>query len=358
MRDLDKLNKIIDEKEEKQEFSGVILINEKGEKIFRKACGYANRGWSIKNTLDTRFRIASVSKMFTSVAILNLIEKGQLDFETKVVEYLGLRDTKISNEVTVENLLTHTSGIGDYFDESLGDEEWEKMWTGFPIYKMRSNLDYLPLFINKDQINKPGEKYHYNGAGYILLGLIIEKASGISYFDYIRKNIFKKADMKDTDFLSLDKVCDRVAEGYEVIRDSNKNVIGLEKNIYTSTPDGAADGGATSTAYDLVKFMQALRNNTLLGEKMSKEIFTPKVIDEEANGARGYTWMYGYGNSFVLDIEGKNIIRCGHTGEEYGVSCRLYYYPEKDITVVILANQGWCAGALGWDIHNTLGETY
>jgi len=128
MRDLDKLNKIIDEKEEKQEFSGVVLISEKGEKIFRKACGYANRGWSIKNTLDTRFRIASVSKMFTSVAILQLIEKGELDFETKVVEYLDLRDTKISNEVTVENLLTHTSGIGDYFDESLGDEEWEKMW--------------------------------------------------------------------------------------------------------------------------------------------------------------------------------------------------------------------------------------
>jgi Beta-lactamase class C and other penicillin binding proteins len=353
MRDLSGLENVIREKAEKQEFSGAVLIMQKDKEIFSECYGYANRSWKISNTMDTRFRIASISKMFTAVAILQLIEAEKIKLDTKVTEYLKLDNTKISEKVNIESLLTHTSGIGDYYDESLGDEEWERIWSKIPIYKIRTNSDYLSLFIDKDPINEAGKKYHYNGAGYILLGLIIEKASGLSYFDYVRKNIFNKIGMDDSDFLSLDKVYDRVAEGYEALRNSNNEIVEWSKNIYTTTPDAASDGGATSTAQDLIKFIKALRSNKLLGPRLSKEMFIPRVIDEEANGARGYKWMYGYGNSFVLDKE-NNIVRCGHTGEEYGVSARLYYYPKLDIDVIILANQGMCAGALGWDIHNML----
>ncbi|WP_238885275.1 serine hydrolase [Clostridium sp. YIM B02551] len=353
MRGLNELENVIREKAEKQEFSGVVLIMQRGKEIFSGCYGYADKSWKVPNTIETRFRIASISKMFTAVAILQLIEEGKIDFDTKVTEYLELSNTKIPKEVDVESLLTHTSGIGDYYDESLGDEEWERIWSRIPIYKIRTNSDYLSLFKDKDPINEVGKKYHYNGAGYILLGLIIEKASGVSYFDYVRKNVFNKIGMKDSDFLSIDKVYERVAEGYEAIRNSDGEIIEWSKNIYTTTPDAASDGGATSTAHDLIKFIKALRNNNLLGERLSKEMFIPKVIDEEANGARGYAWMYGYGNSFVLNQE-NNIVRCGHTGEEYGVSARLYYYPELETDVIILANQGMCAGALGWDIHNML----
>ncbi|MDF2607060.1 MAG: beta-lactamase [Bacillales bacterium] len=347
------INKLIFEKVKNDQFSGVVLIKKGNEEIFSGAYGYANRSWKINNSLKTRFRIASISKMFTAVGILKLIETGKLSFNTKVVEYLELKNSKIPNDVTVESLLTHTSGIGDYFDENLGSEEWEKLWSKTPIYNIRKLEDYLDLFIYKEPVSKVNEKYHYSGAGYILLGLIIQKASGLSYFDYIRENIFKKLNMNDSDFLSLDDADESVAEGYENILDGNDKITGWKKNIYTATPDAASDGGATSSAEDLVKFIVGLRNNELLGEKMTREMFIPKVSEYD-DTPRDYIWMYGYGNEFILNKESKEIVRCGHTGEEYGVSCRLYHYPNDDIDVVILANQGWCAGSIGWGIHDVL----
>ncbi|MDF2947363.1 MAG: beta-lactamase [Bacillales bacterium] len=349
----EQINKLISKKVENDQFSGVVLISKGNEELFSGTYGYANRSWKINNSLKTRFRIASVSKMFTAVGILQLIETGKLSFNTKVVEYLELKGSKIPKDVTVESLLTHTSGIGDYFDEKLGSEEWEKLWSKTPIYKIRKLEDYLDLFMYNEPVRKVNEKYHYNGAGYILLGLIIQKESGFSYFDYIRENIFKKLNMNDSDFLSLDDADESVAEGYEIILDGNEKIIGWKKNIYTATPDAASDGGATSSAEDLVKFIKGLRNNELLGEKMTREMFIPKVSEYD-DTPRDYIWMYGYGNEFILNKESKEIVRCGHTGEEYGISARLYYYPSLDIYVVILANQGLCSGPLGWDIHNAI----
>lgn len=353
MKLCEQINKLISEKVENNQFSGVVLIKKGNDDIFSGAYGYANRTWKVNNSLKTRFRIASISKMFTAVGILQLIEAGKISFNTKAVEYLNLEESKIPKDVTIESLLTHTSGISDYYDEELGDEAWEKLWAEIPIYKVRKLEDYLALFMNKEPVNKVGEKYHYSGAGYILLGLIIEKASGLSYFDYVRKYIFSKINMNDSDFLSLDGVDELVAEGYEAVVDNEEKIIGWKKNIYTTTPEAASDGGATSSAGDLIKFMKALRNNELLSEKMSREMFTPKVLEYD-NTPRGFIWMYGYGNEFILDKESKDIIRCGHTGEEYGVSCRLYYYPAIDLDVVILANQGWCAGSLGLAIQEVL----
>lgn len=353
MKLCEQINELISEKVDKSQFSGVVLIKKENEEIFSGAYGYANRTWKVNNRLRTRFRIASISKMFTAVGILQLIEAGELSFDTKAVEYLDLENSMISKDVTIESLLTHTSGIGDYFDEELGDEEWERLWSNIPIYKIRELEDYLELFMYKEPVSNVNEKYHYIGAGYILLGLIIEKASGVSYFDYIRENIFSKISMNDSDFLSLDGVDESVAEGYEAVLDGDEKITGWKKNIYTTTPDAASDGGATSSAEDLIKFIKALRNNELLGEKMSREMFRPKVL-EYADMPRGYIWMYGYGNEFILNKESKEIIRCGHTGEEYGVSCRLYYYPSIDLDVVVLANQGSCAGSLAWGIHDIL----
>lgn len=349
----EQINELISDRVNKNQFSGVVLIKKGNEEIFSGAYGYANRTWRVNNSLQTRFRIASISKMFTAVAILQLIESGKVSFSTKVVEYLNLENSRIPNDATIESLLTHTSGIADYFDEGQDDDEWEKLLSDIPIYKMRRLEDYLKLFIHKEPVSKVNEKYHYNGAGYILLGLIIEKASGLSYFDYVRQNIFSKINMDGSDFISLDDVDDLVAEGYEAILDINKKIIGWKRNIYTTTPNAASDGGAISTADDLIKFIEDLRNNELLSEKMSTEIFIPKVLEYD-DTPRNYIWMYGYANEFILDKESKKIVRCGHTGEEYGVSCRLYYYPSTNVVVVILANQGWCAGSLGWDIHDVL----
>lgn len=351
-----RLERLLAEKGRGNGFSGVVLLQRDEEELFKQAYGYAVRSWKIKNRADTRFRIASISKMFTAVAILQLIERGNLSLDTGVVEYLGLENTKIPKAVTVYHFLTMTSGIADWFDES-GD--WEENWAAlcreYPIYLFRRNQDYLPLFVNHEPVARVGEGYRYNGAGYILLGLIIEKVAGMAYFDYVREQVFAKAKMERSDFLALDGVYDEVAEGYIPITNAQENVVGWKTNVYSTTPEAAADGGATSTAGDLIRFSQALRQGSLLSIPMTEGILTPKVQQNDQR-FRGYTWMYGYGNMFILD-DSDRIVRYGHTGEEDGVSCRLYYYPEQNLDVVILANQSWGAGDLAWEIHDLIIDT-
>lgn len=351
-----RLNPLLLEQSQEDKFSGVVLIQRDNERLFEGAYGYANRSWKIKNRVDTRFRIASISKMFTAVAALQLIEQGKLRLDTRVVECLDLGNTGIPGEVTVYHLLTMTSGIADWFDESGNwEEDWAELCREHPIYLFRRHEDYLPLFVNEAPSAPVGAKHHYNGAGYILLGMIIEHLAGLSYFDTIQRYIFEPAGMSRSGFPALDEPADEVAEGYIQITDENDKIIGWKKNIYSTTPEAVADGGATSTALDLVKFSQALRNGLLLSSEMTGEMLTPKVLADD-DQFRGFIWKYGYGNYFILDQEGK-IVRWGHTGEEDGVSCRLYYYPEENLDVVILGNQSWCAGSMGWKIHDLVLES-
>ena len=350
-----KLGQLLADKTGDESFSGAVLVSRDGAPLFRRACGYANRAWRVSNQVDTRFRIASISKMFTAVAALQLVEGGRIGLHTSVAECLGLRETTIPREATIYHMLTMTSGIADWFDES-GD--WEKDWADlcrrYPIYLFRRNEDYLPLFVNEPPLFAVGEKYSYNGAGYILLGLVIEKVSGVPYFDYVRQHVLGPAGMGDSDFVSLDGVHDRVAEGYIRITDEENRTSGWVRNIYSTTPEAAADGGATSTIDDLSRFSQALRQGRLLSADLTTAMLTPQVSTQEER-FKGYAWMYGYGCTIILDVD-EQIVRWGHTGEEDGVSCRLYHYPVQNLEVIILGNQSWCAGDLGWKIHDLIME--
>ncbi|MEZ4658114.1 MAG: site-2 protease family protein [Caldilineaceae bacterium] len=166
-------------KSKAEQFSGAIIIRHDKEDLLRAAYGYANRAWQIPNRIDTRFRIASISKMFTAVAVLQLIEADNWTLDTRAVEHLGLDNTAISPEITVYHLLTMTSGMADWFDESTDD--WEAAWAALcrehPIYLLRDNADYLPLFAHKPPTAAVGAKHQYNGAGYMLLGLLIGSAA-------------------------------------------------------------------------------------------------------------------------------------------------------------------------------------
>jgi CubicO group peptidase (beta-lactamase class C family) len=349
----ERLHLLLEDKNRAGEFSGVVLVQQDAEVLFAKAHGYANRSWRVKNRLDTRFRIASIGKLFTAVAILQLIEQGKLALDTPVVAGLNLSSTALPPEATVYHLLTMTAGLADWFDES-GD--WQETWAALsrdhPIYLLRQNADYLPLFANKPAQAPVGEKHAYSNASYILLGLLIEQLAGRSYFDVIRQHIFAPAGMARSDFLALDDVADEVAEGYIRVTDEHKEFTGWQKNIYATTAGAAADGGATSTAQDLVRFSQALRRGLLLLPEMTQAMLRPKVVASD-EAFRGYLWRYGFGNTFLLD-QAEQIIRWGHTGEEEGVSCRLYHYPGLNVDVAILANQSWCAGDIGWAIHDVL----
>jgi CubicO group peptidase (beta-lactamase class C family) len=340
----------LNQRARENQFSGAVLIRHGKTDLFRRAYGFADRTWNIRNKSDMRFRIASVGKMFTAAAVMQLIETGKMNLDMRVVEFLDLRGTKLPAEMTVYHALTMTSGIADWIDEEAADfdAEWSKFCRTYPLYLLRRDADYLPIFANLDPYFPVGEKHRYNGAGYMLLGLMIEKITGLSYFDYIRKNIFARAGMTQTDFIDLDDVYPNVAQGYITIKDDSGAVVNWKKNYYSTTAGGAADGGSTSTLDDLVRFSRALRDGKLFKKELVETMLTPKVIADE-----NPRWRYGFGCFILLD-EQEQILRWGHTGEEDGVSCRLIYYPKQKLDVVILGNQSSCAGKISQDIHEMI----
>lgn len=349
-----KLAKVMNKHVREYQFSGAILIRRGGDDIFRRAYGFASRTWNIRNKTEMRFRIASVGKMFTAAAAMQLIEAGKFSLETRVVEYLDLKGTRLPLEATVYNMLTMTSGIADWINEESEnfEAEWKQFCRDHPLYLLRRDADYLPIFSQLEPYGAVGEKFRYNGAGFMLLGLMIEKATGLSYFDYIRRSIFARAGMEQTDFIDLDDVYPNVAEGYVPIIDDSGAVISWRKNIYLTTAGGAADGGATSTLDDLVRFSRALREGKLCTKGSVESMLTPKVVAYEDPPQ----WMYGFGCFIQLDDDNK-ILRWWHTGEEDGVSCRLLYYPAHKLDVVVLGNQSSCAGKVTSDIHELIMET-
>jgi CubicO group peptidase (beta-lactamase class C family) len=351
--DYQQVDELIQARSLAEEFSGVVMICQKGRQVFGKSCGYANRSWQIDNLFDTRFRVASISKIFTAVSTLQLIDRGVLSLETGVVDLLELENTTIPEGVTVYHLLTMTSGIADWFDES-GDwkAEWEALCRKYPIYLFRKNEDYLPLFVDEEPLAKVGKGHQYSGSSYILLGLVIERLTGLSYFDYVRENVFAPLSMTRSDFFALDGVDDEVAEGYIPESGEDGSISSWRKNIYSTTPEAAADGGATSTAADLCLFAQGLRTGALLSAGMTKQMLSPHVL-QFPDKHRGYIWKYGYATMFLID-EQDRIVRYGLTGEEDGVSCRFYSYPGQDLDLVILGNISWSSGDLGWEIHDLL----
>ena len=162
-------------------FRGNIYVVQDGKVIIENVSGFADLANEIPNTMETKFASASAGKVFVAVAILQLIEQGKLNFDDTLGKLLDIDLHDIDADVTVEQLLNHTSGVPDYFDESIMDE-YEDLWVDFPNYKIRHNNDLLPLFIEKPMMYPKGEKFQYNNSGFVLLASIIEKVTGM-YFD-------------------------------------------------------------------------------------------------------------------------------------------------------------------------------
>lgn len=345
------IDEIVQRYADNGDFSGVVHVRRGGADAYRRAVGLAHRGYEIPNQLDTRFRLASIGKLFTAIATLQLIERGDLSLESTVVDRLGLGVTAIPDTVTVWHLLTMTAGIADWFDENSADvdEDWARLRREIPIDRLRANADYLPLFAAKPPVSPVGARHLYSNASYILLGLLIEQTAGQPYTDFVRAHVLAPAGMRGAGFDAIDDIGPRVAEGYLPPGDRSAS---WRKNIYAVTPAPSADGGATATADDLAHLLDALRRGTLLSAASTEQLVTPKVVERD-EPVRGYRWHFGFGLSFLLDDDGA-IVRYGRPGEEDGVSCRLYHYPGRDVDVIILGNQSGCALRIGWDLHDTI----
>ncbi len=331
-------------------FSGVGLIKKGNKTLFSGTYGYAHRGWKIKNDILTKFDTASITKLFTSVAILQLIDQDMLSFDDRVMDMLDIEDSTISHDVTVYHLLTHTSGIGDDADEEAG-EDYEEIWRHKPNYSVTETEDFLPQFIHKEPNFEPGKGCRYNNVAFVLLGLLIEKVTKIKYRDYIKEHIFNPVGMDKTGFYSKDEIDDNVAEGYISITDDQDRVVSWKKNIYSFPPIGSPDGGAYTCAEDLDLFVRAIIDGKLLSKTMSKSILQPKEVYRKHTKV---TEMMGFGFEFVVSNSDKQILYMKKDGSNAGVACFFAYYPNIDTTLVLLANQDCNIWDLAWDIQTLL----
>jgi CubicO group peptidase (beta-lactamase class C family) len=333
-------------REEQGTFSGVILITRGETELYSGAFGYASRAWKIRNTLDVRFDTASITKLFTTVAMLQLIDRHVLAFETSAIEYLGLEGTRISKDVHVFHLLTHTSGIGDDCEEEAG-EKYEDLWKTRPNYSIRNTEDFLPQFIHKEPNFAPGQGCRYCNCSFVLLGLMIEKATGMSYRDYVRSHVFEKAGMTHSDFFDMGQVNEMVAEGCDPIRKEDEKIAGWKRNIYSYPPIGSPDGGAHVTARDLDRFFRAIQSGKLISQESTEAILSPHVEYKEKDG---WTMKYGYCFWFYIEKHG-NVVCCQKEGVNAGASAVLRHFPVQDINVIILSNMEEGVWEPVWKIH-------
>lgn len=266
-----------------QDFSGVISICDGGNTIFEQAYGYANRSDRIKNQVNTRFGIASGTKTFTAVAMGKLIQEGKLTLDTKALECVSLPIPNVSADVTIRHLLTHTSGIGDYYDEDEVNN-FEEFFTAIPWYALKGPKDYLPLF-TKPMKFAPGERFSYCNGGYILLGVIIEDVTGMAYQRYVEEQIFAPCGMTDSGYFAMNALPERTAYGYMPTAN------GWKTNIYNLPIIGASDGGAFTTVGDMRKFWQALLGGKVLQHDLL-ELFLKPYQRVETEGEHVY---YGHG---------------------------------------------------------------
>jgi CubicO group peptidase (beta-lactamase class C family) len=327
-------------------FSGAVLITQGATQLYARAYGYASRAWRMPNNLHTRFDTASVTKLFTAISTLQLIDRGLLTFDTPVVERLGLEGTTLSKEINVLHLLTHTSGIGDDADEEAG-ERYEDVWKAKPNYSVIETRDFLPQFVNKPANFPPGGGCRYCNCGYVLLGLLVETVSGLTYRDYVRAHVFAEAGMTASDFFRMDRVNHNVADGCDPTRDATGTIVGWKKNIYSFPPIGSPDGGAHVTVADLDRFLRAAIAGKLLSPELTGAFLTPRVVHR-----RGDTWteMYGYGLRFYVDQTG-NVYCFEKEGVNVGVSGIISHFPEQDITVTLLSNMEDGAWDPAWKIR-------
>lgn len=336
----EQLQQILDNFYQNHDFSGTVLVKKGGKVLFTRACGMAHRGFQVPNQLDTKFDTASITKVFTAVAVLLLVEKGQLNLSDHIVDLIDLEGTEIPQDVTIEHLLTHTSGIADDADEEAG-EDYAELFRDKPNYSIRNTSDFLPQFAYKKPLFQAGTDTRYNNCAFVLLGLAIEKVSGMNYRQFVMERIVEPCGLERTRFCAMDEVNENTADGYVACEDEDSHIVEWKKNIYSYPPIGSPDGGIYSTVADLDKFLRTLNSGELLSPKMSHLLFQPHCAFEKPfkkwKPELNTTITTGYAFEFVT-IDQK-IFCVRKDGMNDGVAAMLSYYPETDVSIVILSNQ-------------------
>jgi len=239
------------------EFSGVVLVAKDGVPIVERAYGFADREARIPNTIETAFNLGSINKFFTQIAIRQLATAGKLDIDSSLARaWPDYPNQDVARRVTIRQLLQHRSGVGGNI-------------FGAPPGKMRGDIrrlaDYLPLFVNEPLQFEPGTNQRYSNAGYIILGLLIERLSGDDYYNYVRSHIYQPAGMTRSGSWTVDSLPPNTARGYTRGAQDAPAATPLGPNTTLLPGRGSSAGGGYSTAHDLLRLINALRANKIPG---------------------------------------------------------------------------------------------
>ena len=300
-------------------FSGVVRVGGPAGISVERAYGLAHRGLGIANTVDTRFGIASGGKGLTALTVMSLVEEGGLELATPARALLGDDLPLVGDDVTVEHLLAHRSGIGDYLDEDdLGDIN--DYVLAVPVHQLATTEDFLAVLGGHPPKFRPGERFSYCNGGYVVLALLAERAAGEPFPDLVRRRVCEPAGMTDTAFLRSDEPADGIAHGY-LASD------GLRTNVFHLPVAGSADGGIYSTAADISALWAAFLGGRIVAERWVAEMVRPRS-DVPAEGKR-------YGLGFWLHRSGDAVMLEGY---DAGVSFKSIHDPDAGVTATVLSN--------------------
>jgi D-alanyl-D-alanine carboxypeptidase len=297
------------------EFSGAVLVTRDGTTLFEGAYGLANREQGIPNTPLTRFRVGSMNKMLTAVAVLQLVQAGKVSLDAPLSTYLpDYPNAEMASKVTLHHLLTHTGGTGDIFGPEFTANRSE----------LRTTEDYLRLYGTRSLRFEPGAKWEYSNYGFLLLGAVIERVSGMSYYDYVETRVHAPAGMTSTGSAPEDSLVPGRSVGY-----TRQLVPGsLVSNASWLPYRGTAAGGGYSTVGDFARFAAAIREHRLLDAAHTALLLGGKVTI-----GQGSRYAYGFMDRIQV---GRRLV--GHGGGAPGMNGELTFEPNGGYVVVVLSN--------------------
>jgi CubicO group peptidase (beta-lactamase class C family) len=315
------LERVIQDIAKDSAFAGVVRVDRDDHIEYAKAFGMAHRGYGIANTVDTRFGTASATKALTALAVVSLIERGVLDLTTTARSVLGTDLPLIDDAVTVEHLLGHRSGIGDYLDE--GDEGYDVAEYVMPVpaHELATAEQYLGWLDGHPMKFAPGERFAYCNGGYVVLALIAERASGTPYHELVTSSVCEPAGMHDTAFFRSDELPGRTALGYVDVAGTWRT------NVFHLPVRGVGDGGAYSTVADMSAFWRALFAGNIVSREWVAEMVRPHsdVPEESMRYGLGF-WLHATNDTVIL------------LGEDAGVSFYSAHSRSSGHTQTVISN--------------------
>ncbi len=313
------LEEAVDSLADANDFAGVVRVDQGEDVELAKAYGLAHRGYQIANRVDTQFGIASGTKGLTALAVVSLIEDGSLDLKTTARSVLGGDLPLIEDEVTIEHLLSHRSGIGDYLDEETVSEITDYLMP-VPVHELATTEQYLAVLGGHSTAFPPGERFAYCNGGYVVIALIAERTSGVPFHELVRRRVCEPAGMGDTEFLRSDELPGRAALGYLTVDGSRTNVFHLPVR-------GSGDGGIYSTAADVSSLWDAFFAGRIVSREWVGQMVRPRseVPETSMRYGLGY-WLHA--PSDVVELH----------GYDAGVSFRSVHDPASTTTYTVISN--------------------